>query len=448
MRLIKNTQDLLTSLKLDAKSGLPIRNFQIDSRKVTKNSVFFGLTGSNEDGSLYAKDAIRKGASLAIVKKSKILNPSVKSSKIILVKSPEKCLIESAKVAMGRYKGNVIGVTGSNGKTTTKNILKNCIKNSYATFQNYNNEIGLPLCALELDSKNTSAIFEMGATKLGDIDFLSNIIKPNIGIITHIGHSHLDGLNSVRGVLEVKSELISNIKKDGIAIVPDGKYLNHWKKMRDDISFYSFGKKSSASYFPSQIRMTKQGLSFFIESIHLKKRIQIKTKLIGMHNVLNILASFASIHASQLNIEEFVDGLRDLVNPSQRLELKTWAMQSQVIDDTYNANPDSMRAALDVLCQFKGRKVAILGDMAELGRYRKKLHIGLGDYAKIHGVDILLGYGDLIRHTAFAFGDNGFFFNDKIELIDFLKKNLVGKENILLKGSRSTRMEEILDLWK
>ena len=387
MRLIKNTQDLLTSLKLDAKSGLPIRNFQIDSRKVTKNSVFFGLTGSNEDGSLYAKDAIRKGASLAIVKKSKILNPSVKSSKIILVKSPEKCLIESAKVAMGRYKGNVIGVTGSNGKTTTKNILKNCIKNSYATFQNYNNEIGLPLCALELDSKNTSAIFEMGATKLGDIDFLSNIIKPNIGIITHIGHSHLDGLNSVRGVLEVKSELISNIKKDGIAIVPDGKYLNHWKKMRDDISFYSFGKKSSASYFPSQIRMTKQGLSFFIESIHLKKRIQVKTKLIGMHNVLNILASFASIHASQLNIEEFVDGLRDLVNPSQRLELKTWAMQSQVIDDTYNANPDSMRAALDVLCQFKGRKVAILGDMAELGRYRKKLHIGLGDYAKIHGVD-------------------------------------------------------------
>jgi UDP-N-acetylmuramoyl-tripeptide--D-alanyl-D-alanine ligase len=448
MKLIKNTQDLLTSLKLDAKSGLPIRNFQIDSRKVTKNSVFFGLTGLKEDGSLYANDAIRKGASLAIVKESKTLNSSAKSSKIILVKSPEKCLIESARIAMGRYKGNVIGVTGSNGKTTTKNILKNCIKNSYATFQNYNNEIGLPLCALELDSKNTAAIFEMGAAKLGDIDLLSKIIKPNIGIITHIGHSHLDGLNSVRGVLEVKSELISNIKKDGIAIVPDGKYLNHWKKMRDDISFYTFGKKSSASYFPSQIQMTKQGLSFFIESIHLKKRIQIKTKLLGMHNVLNILASFAAIHAAQLNIEEFVDGLRGLVNPPQRLELKTWAQQSQVIDDTYNANPDSMRAALDVLCQFQGRKVAILGDMAELGRYRKKLHIGLGDYAKIHGVDILLGYGDLIRHTAFAFGDNGFFFNDKIELIDFLKKNLVGKENILLKGSRSMRMEEILDLWK
>jgi UDP-N-acetylmuramoyl-tripeptide--D-alanyl-D-alanine ligase len=448
MKLIKNTQDLLASLKLDAKSGLPIRNFQIDSRKVTKNSVFFGLTGSNEDGSLYAEDAIAKGASLAIIKDSKVLNSSIKSSRIIAVKSPEKCLIESAKIAMERYKGNIIGVTGSNGKTTTKNILNSCIKNSYATFQNYNNEIGLPLCALELDSKNSTAIFEMGAAKLGDIDLLSRIIKPNIGIITHIGHSHLDGLNSVKGVLEVKSELISNIKKAGTAIVPDSKYLNYWKKMRDDISFYTFGETSSASYFPSQIKMTKQGLSFFIESNHLKKRIPIKTKLVGMHNVLNILASFAAIHAAKLHIEDFTAGLHNLANPPQRLELKAWAKQSQVIDDTYNANPDSMRAAIDVLSQCTGRKVAILGDMAELGRYRKKLHIDLGDYAKIQGVDILLGYGDLIRHTVFAFGNNGFFFQSKIELIDFLKKNLVGKENILLKGSRSMRMEEILNLWK
>ena len=132
---------------------MPIRNFQIDSRKVTKNSVFFGLTGSNEDGSLYAEDAIAKGASLAIIKESKRFKFLYKSSKLIAVKSPEKCLIESAKIAMERYKGNIIGVTGSNGKTTTKNILNSCIKNSYATFQNYNNEIGLPLCALELDSK-------------------------------------------------------------------------------------------------------------------------------------------------------------------------------------------------------------------------------------------------------------------------------------------------------
>ena len=448
MKLINNTKDLLTSLKLDAKSSLPISNFQIDSRKVQKNSVFFGLNGSNEDGSVYADDAITKGASLVIVKKSKMASSISNSSKIIQVQSPEDILMQAAAIAMKRYKGNIIGVTGSNGKTTTKNILNTCIKNSYATYQNYNNEIGLPLCALELDSQKGTAIFEMGAAKNGDIDLLSKIIKPNIGIITHIGHSHLDGLSSIRGVLKVKSELIKNIKQNGSAIVPDGQYLNYWQKMRKDITFYSFGEKSSASYFPTKIKMSKNGLSFFIESTHLKKRIPVKTRLIGMHNVLNILASFAAIHTSKLSIEEFLNGMNGLQNAPQRLDLKTWVKQSQVIDDTYNANPDSMKAAIDVLCQFKGRKIAILGDMAELGRFRKKLHIGVGDYAKIHGVDCLLGYGDLIRHAVFAYGDNAFFFNKKTELMDFLKKNLVGKEKILIKGSRSMRMEEILELWK
>ena len=448
MKLIKNTKDLLTSLNIDAESDLPIKNFQIDSRKVTKNSVFFGLTGSNANGSVYAEAAIKKGASLAIIKENKIFDSASQSSKMIHVKSPEKCLIEAAKIAMSRYKGNIIGITGSNGKTTTKNILNNCIKNSYATFQNYNNEIGLPLCALELDSRNSTAIFEMGAAKPGDIDLLSKIIKPHTGIITHIGYSHLDGLNSVKGVLEVKSELISNIKKDGVAIVPDCKYLNYWKKIREDIVFYTFGDQPSASYFPSQISMTKQGLSFFIESTHLSKRVLVKTKLLGKHNILNIIASFAAIHAAGLNIKEFVNGLRDLSNSPQRLNLKTWVRQSRLIDDTYNANPDSMKAAIDVLCQLQGVKIAVLGDMAELGRYRKKLHIDLGDYAKMKGIDLLIGYGDLIQYSVSAFGNNGHFFKNKIELVDFLKNKIVGKENILLKGSRSMKMEEIVGLWK
>jgi len=448
MKLINNTKDLLTLLQLDGESNLPISNFQIDSRKVKKNSVFFGLTGSKEDGSFYAEDAINKGASLAIIRKSKISNSMAYSPKIISVKSPEECLISSAAMAIERYKGIVIGVTGSNGKTTTKAILNTCIKNSYGSYKNYNNEIGLPLCALELDSQNSTAIFEMGAATPGDIDLLSKIIKPNIGIITHIGHSHLEGLNSVKGVLRVKSELIKNIKTNGSAIVPNGQYVDYWKKMRNDIAFYTFGKEPSASFFPSQIKMTKEGLSFFIESTHLKKKVKIKTKLIGMHNVLNILASFAAIYAARLNTKDFTDGMRKLKNSPQRLDLKLWVKQSTVIDDSYNANPDSMRAALDVLCQFQGRKVAILGDMRELGRFRKKLHIDLGDYAKIHGVDCLIGYGDLIRHTVFAFGNNGFFFKHKLELVNFLKKNLKGKEKILLKGSRSMRMEEILNLWK
>jgi UDP-N-acetylmuramoyl-tripeptide--D-alanyl-D-alanine ligase len=447
MKLIKNTYDLATSLKLECKENLPISNFHIDSRDVKKHSVFFGLHGINQDGSFYAEDAIKKGASLAIIKKSKAAIQTIKSKKVIFVRSPEQSLIEASKIAMKRYKGNVIGITGSNGKTTTKNILNCGIPKSFASYKNFNNEIGLPLCALSLDSKNTNAIFEMGAAKLGDIDLLSNIIKPNIGIITHIGYSHLEGLNSIKGVLKVKSELIHNIRSNGAAIVPDSNHLPYWKKMRNDLSFYTFGPNPSASFYPTQIKMTKFGLSFFIESKHLTKRIPIKTKLIGAHNVLNILASFAVIFISKLDIPSFQNGLKELKNPSQRLCLRRWKRESQVIDDSYNANPDSMKAAIDVLTKFNNRKIAIFGDMLELGRYRKKLHLELGDYAKIQGVDMLLGYGDLMRYTVNAFGTEGFFFKNKIELISFLKKNLVKGDSILLKGSRSMRMEEILNLW-
>ena len=287
----------------------------------------------------------------------------------------------------------------------------------------------------------------MGAAKSGDIDLLSKIINPNIGIITHIGHSHLEGLSSVNGVLKVKSELIKNIQKNGIAIVPDGKYLNYWKRMRKDIAFFHLEGNHQHHIFHLKLKCQKMDFLFLL-SLIFKKRVRIKTKLIGMHNVLNILASFAAMHAGNLNVRKFSDNLKNMQNHPQRLGLKTWVKQTKVIDDTYNANPDSMNAAIDVLCQFQGRKIAILGDMAELGRYRKKLHLELGDYAKIHGVDFLLGYGDLIRHTTSAFGNKGFFFPNKSELIDFLKKILETRDNILLKGSRSMRMEEILDLWK
>jgi UDP-N-acetylmuramoyl-tripeptide--D-alanyl-D-alanine ligase len=175
MKLIRNTKALAQFLQLDCKTDLPIKNFQIDSRKVTKNSVFFGLTGSNVDGSIFAEDAIKNGASLAIISTSKITLEKNLSSKIVRVQSPEKYLIQAAKIAMQEYEGCVIGITGSNGKTTTKNILSHSIGNSFATFQNYNNEIGLPLCALSLDTKSKIAIFEMGAAKSGDIKLLSGI---------------------------------------------------------------------------------------------------------------------------------------------------------------------------------------------------------------------------------------------------------------------------------
>ena len=226
MKLIQNTSDILLALGVAGKHKTPIQDFCIDSRKVKENSVFVGLTGSREDGSIYCDDAFANGAAFAIIKAKKDMAISKLHQSILSVPSPEKALAQLAQTALKKFTGPVIAITGSNGKTTTKNILNTGIKNSFSTFKNFNNEIGLPLCALMLDSKNEAAVFEMGAAKKGDIHFLSKIVQPDIGIITHIGHSHLLGLNSLKGVLEVKSELIHNIKKNGTAIVPNGPHLN------------------------------------------------------------------------------------------------------------------------------------------------------------------------------------------------------------------------------
>ena len=446
MKLIKNTQDIANFLGIDIKFNNHIKDFQIDSRQVTKNSLFFGLQGSKEDGSKYADHALKQGASLALIKKTSNSKANNTQSKIQSVKDPAQALIILAQNVLDKYNGSIIGITGSNGKTTTKNILHSGINNSFATFKNYNNEIGLPLCALSLDTKQKIAVFEMGAAKKGDIDFLSNIVKPNIGIITNVGHSHLAGLDSLSGVLEVKSELLNNIKRGGVAILPDGDHMTHWKNIRDDIRFYTFGLKSSASFFPSRIKMNRNGTSFFIESEHLAKRFQIKTPLLGNHNILNILASFTAVYESKSNIKFFLESLKSFKNSSGRLELCSWIRGSKLINDSYNANPDSVKAAIEVLSQFKtkGKKILVIGDMKELGRLRKKLHMEIGDYAKMYGVDMLIGFGDLTRHTVTSFGDKGFFFESKDRLHDFLFPKISKGDTVLLKGSRAMKMEELV----
>ena len=262
MKVMQDTSDIFSALGISAQDNIRIQDFQIDSRKVRKNSVFFGLSGSNEDGSIYGQEAIAKGASLAIIKSTK---PSFKNklkSNILSVPKPEESLIALAKSALKKFPGPIVGITGSNGKTTTKNILHAGINNSFATFNNFNNEIGLPLCALSLDTKNTVAIFEMGAAKKGDINFLSRLIKPDIGIITHIGHSHLEGLRSLDGVLKVKSELIDNINKNGIAILPEGPHIKYWKGLRKDITFRTFGLNDAASFFATHIKSAKHPAVF------------------------------------------------------------------------------------------------------------------------------------------------------------------------------------------
>ena len=442
MKFIANTSDLNRYLGVDIAGNIPIKSISTDSRSIKKNSLFIAIKGENFDGNDFVEEAITKGALYAIADKKKYENQ--KNKKIIYVKNTVKALKKISGNIINEYKGKVIAVTGSNGKTTTTNIISKTLKNNSKTLKNFNNEIGMPLSIMNASSKSKNLVLEIGASKFGDIDYLSKILKPHVGVITNIGHSHLEKLGNINGVFEVKSELIKNIKKNGFLIVPsDNKeHLDRWKKLRNDINILTFGIKSGADFYASKINLKENGLSFVVRSNLIKKPIQIKTSIEGKHNIKNILASFAVHFCLKEDLENFVNILKvNKLNTLRQIKSK-WINGSVLIDDTYNANPDSTKKSIDLLSNYNKNTVLILGDMLELGRYKKQLHKEVGVYAKKRGINIILGYGDLTKYAVDGFGKKAIFFKDEENLKSYLRENITSKDVILIKGSRGMKMEK------
>ena len=442
MKFIANTSDLKKYLGVDIADNIPIKSISTDTRSIKKNSLFIAIKGENFDGNDFVEEAITKGALYAIADKKQYENQ--KNKKIIYVKNTVKALKKISENIINEYKGKVIAVTGSNGKTTTTNIISKTLKNNSKTLKNFNNEIGMPLSIMNASSKSKNLVLEIGASKFGDIDYLSKILKPHVGVITNIGHSHLEKLVNVNGVFKVKSELINNIKKDGFLIVPcDNKeHLDRWKKQRNDINILTFGIESAADFYASKINFKENGLSFVIRSNLIKKPIQIKTSIEGKHNIKNILASFAVHFCLKEDIENFVNILKEnKLNALRQIKSK-WINGSILIDDTYNANPDSTKKSIDLLSNYNKNTVLILGDMLELGRYKKQLHKEVGVYAKKRGINIILGYGDLTKYAVDGFGKKAIFFKDEENLKSYLRENISSKDVILIKGSRGMKMEK------
>ena len=442
MKFIANTSDLKKYLDVDIADNIPIKSISTDTRSIKKNSLFIAIKGENFDGNDFVEEAITKGALYAIADKKKYENQ--KNKKIIYVKNTVKALKKISENIINEYKGKVIAVTGSNGKTTTTNIISKTLNNNSKTLKNFNNEIGMPLSIMNASSKSKNLVLEIGASKFGDIDYLSKILKPHVGVITNIGHSHLEKLVNVNGVFEVKSELINNIKKDGFLIVPcDNKeHLDRWKKLRNDINILTFGIDSAADFYATKINFKENGLSFVIRSNLIKKPIQIKTSIEGKHNIKNILASFAVHFCLKEDIENFVNILKEnKLNALRQIKSK-WINGSILIDDTYNANPDSTKKSIDLLSNYNKNTVLVLGDMLELGRYKKQLHKEVGVYAKKMGINVILGYGDLTKYAVDGFGKKAIFFKDEENLKSYLRENITSKDVILIKGSRGMKMEK------
>lgn len=446
MKFITNTSDLAKFLNKKIKFNALIKSISTDTRSLKKNSLFIAIKGENFDGNDFVDEALSKGSNIIIADNKRFKNN--KDKRIIWVNDSIKALKTISNNIIKDYGGNVIAITGSNGKTTTTNIIGKTLKNNSKTLKNFNNEIGMPLSLMNASSKSKNLIFEIGASKLNDIDYLSKILQPHIGLITNIGNSHLESLKNIDGVFKVKSEIVKNIKKNGFLVVPNDnkKHLNKWKKMRSDITTISFGMKDDSDFYPIDVKIKQNGLSFLVTSRLLEKPIKISSSLEGVHNVKNILSACAVHYCLGQNLQDFSKSISLSKLDNLRQVKYKWLKGSTLIDDSYNANPDSTKKSIDLLSNYNKKTVLLLGDMLELGRYKNKLHKEVGEYAKSKGISKLIAFGNLTRHSIDGFGKNGIFFNDETKLKNYLRKNITSKNVILIKGSRGMKMERFIDV--
>ena len=444
MKFITNSNDLSKYLDTPIKKNIQIKDISIDSRTIKKDSLFIGINGENFNGNDYVDEAIHKGACLVITDSKKY--KTSKNKNIIYVNNSISALKKIASNILKSFDGNVVGITGSNGKTTTTKIISNVLSKSSSTLKNYNNEIGMPLSIFNAKQNSKNLVIEMGAAKPGDIKYLSSILKPNIGVITNIGNSHLEKLKNIKGVLKVKSELVSNIKKGGYLVVPNEnkEHLKFWKKIIRGKELITFGTEKNADFYAINIKSSIKKQEFNIISDKYNIDHKIKTSLSGVHNIKNILAAFAVSYLIENSPKLFNQRLEKSTQVRQKQQ--KWIRGSLLIDDTYNANPESVKKAIDFLSNSKKRNVFIMGDMLELGRYRKKMHADVGQYARRKKVDVFLGFGELTKYAVSGYGKNGLFFNNENDLKKFIKENIKSGDIVLIKGSRGMKMERFINV--
>ena len=443
MRFISSTNDIRKYLGLKLKKNIEFTNISIDTRTLKKNSLFIALKGENFNGNKFIQKAFSSGATAVLCSDKSYID----KNNIIYVPSVRKALSKISSEIASDFQGKKILITGSNGKTSTTNIISKSLPKCSSTIKNFNNEIGLPISIMSVKKDSKYIVLEAGAGKKGDIEYLSRIVKPDIGIITNIGNSHLEKLKNIEGVFKVKSELIKNIRKGGTLIVPnDINYLHRWKKMSKGIKVISVPKKFTAENV--KISNDKKMMTFDIirncKEIKKSKVISISSSLLGKHNVQNILVCHTCLNELGESNKKMLKSLKNISSTISRQKILSWRNKSTLIDDTYNANPDSVKRSIDVLSEFSGRKIFIFGDMLELGRFRKKLHVDIGSYAKNSKIDILITFGELSKYASRGFQKKSYNFYNEDQLKEFIVNFIKKNDIVLIKGSRGMKMERFI----
>ncbi|TKB47672.1 UDP-N-acetylmuramoyl-tripeptide--D-alanyl-D-alanine ligase [Thalassotalea mangrovi] len=429
-------------------ADIQINSVSTDTRQLAEGDLFIALKGPNFDAHDFIEQAEQAQCAAVIVEKQQQL-----SIPQLIVADTHKALGQLGALVKARVNPKTLAITGSNGKTTVKEMSASILSQLgkvLATAGNFNNDIGAPLTLLRLSEGDEYAVIELGANHLGEIAYTTNLAKPDVAMINNIAAAHLEGFGDLNGVARAKGEIFDGLGEIGVGVYNfDTPYADKWLWRLQDKTVKTFSgseNQQQADYFASDIQVDPLGCASFILNGD-NQSIAIRLPLPGLHNVSNAVAAATVCIAMGANFEQVKQGLEGMQPVKGRLNLQQLPGQLTLIDDTYNANVESARAAVELLTGYQGRTILILGDMAELGEDARIYHQEIGEYARQKGIDNLLTLGVLSQSTSDVYEQRGRHFSSRELLLDYVKQLLDEKTQpttILVKGSRSARMELVV----
>ena len=425
-------------------ADVEINSVGTDSRAIESGQLFVALKGENFDGHDYAAQSLQQGA-CAVMVSQEVAGPAV------LVKDTRLALGDLSAYWRNKFSMPVVAITGSNGKTTVKEMLASILKVAagddakvLATQGNLNNDIGLPLTMLKIEQQHEYAVLEMGMNHRGEIRYLTKLAKPNVALVNNAGSAHIGELGSYEAIAEAKGEIFEGLAKDGIAIInADDVFADFWKKLAAQNKQMTFGLNQQANV---SARYQLNVMNSNIQMTTPIGNVNFDLPAPGEHNVRNALAAATAALALNVPLNKIAEGLTHFAGVKGRLQSKAGFAGAKVIDDTYNANPLSMKAAIDVLAGNQGTRIFVMGDMAELGDDAAEMHAEIGAYAKAAKIQTFYALGKLTPEATKAFGASGKHFESVETLVDALREEMNSNVTVLVKGSRSARMERVVDL--
>ncbi|HXC59326.1 MAG TPA: UDP-N-acetylmuramoyl-tripeptide--D-alanyl-D-alanine ligase [Steroidobacteraceae bacterium] len=416
-----------------------------DTRTLRSGDIYLALRGPRFDGNDFLAAAASAGAVAAVVDRPVAAPPLP----LIEVADGQAALSQAASGWRARFRGVVIGVAGSNGKTTVKEMTAAILAQRgpcLATRGNLNNHIGVPLTLLRLSEEHRSAVIEIGANNPGEVAALVEIARPDVGLITNAGAEHLEGFGDMDGVARAEGEMVDGLGEGGVAIInADDVYADLWRDMTR-ARIVTFGLDNSADFTASDVseQLTDEGFRsrFVLRAPQGTRQVQLNVG--GRHNLRNALAAAAAAVSAGASLDDVVAGLAAMQPVAGRLQPGRTTQGARLIDDSYNANPSSMRAGIDVLTSMPGRPWLVMGDMGELGDHARSSHVEIGQYARERGVLRLFATGALSTLAVETFGSGASWYPDTESLARALNEALTSDVTLLVKGSRSNRLERVV----